>query len=62
MLETERQGSTSNSRMERELARLQHLHYRLRGVAQDLGFDAAGLLHTHAVDDLILYTGFGHLC
>ena len=31
-------------------------------IARDLGFDAAGLLHTRSIDDLILFTSFGRLC
>ena len=62
MLETERQGSTSDSTMERELVHLRHSHNRLREVARDLGFDAARLLRTHAQDDPILRTGFRRLC
>ena len=62
LLETERQGSTFDSVMERELVRLQHSHDRLRGLTKDLGFDIAGLLRTHAYDDPILRTGFGRLC
>jgi len=42
LLETERQGSISNSIMERELVCLQHSHGRLREIAGDLGFDAVG--------------------
>ena len=61
-LETESRGSTSNSMMERELFHLRHSNDRFRGVARDLGFDAAGLLCTHANDDPILRTGFGRLC
>ena len=41
LLEIERQGSTSDSMMERELVHLQHSHDRLREVARDLGFDVA---------------------
>ena len=48
--------------MERELNHLRHSHDILRGVAKDLGVDAAGLLRTHAHDDLILRTSFGRLC
>ena len=48
--------------MERELVRLRHSHDKLRGVARDLGFNATGLLHTHAHDDPILRTGFRRLC
>ena len=62
LLETERQGSTSDSTMERELVHLRHSHDRLREIASDLGFDAAGLLHTHAHDDPIFCTSFGRLC
>ena len=61
LLETERQGSTSNSMMERELVHLRHSHDKLREVAKDLGFDVARLLHIHAHNDLILYTSFGRL-
>ena len=62
LLKTKRQGSSSNSKMERELVHLQHSHDRLRGITRDLGFDAAKLLRTHAHDDSILRTGFGRLC
>ena len=62
LLETKRQGSTSDSMMERELVHLRHSHDRLRGVARDLGFDVVVLLRTHAYDDLILRTGFSRLC
>jgi len=62
LLKTERQGSTSNSTLEKELVCLWHSHGRLREIAKDLGFDAVGLLHTHAYDDLILHTSFGRLC
>ena len=62
LLETERQSSTSDPTMERELVYLRHSHDRLRKVARVLGFNAAGLLRTHAQDDLILHTGFGRLC
>ena len=62
LLEIERQGSTSDSMMERELVHLRHSHDRLRGVARDLGFDVVVLLRTHAYDDLILRTGFWRLC
>jgi len=62
LLETERQSSTSNPTMEKELVHLRHLHDRLREVAKDLRFDAAGLLHTHTQDDPILLIGFGRLC
>ena len=62
LLETKRQGPTSDSMMERELVHLRHSHERLRGVARVLGFDAAGLLCIHAHDDLILRTSFGRLC
>ena len=62
LLEIEREGSSFDSMMERELVHLWHSLYRLRRVARDLGFDAAGLLCTHAQDDPILYTGFGRLC
>ena len=61
-LETERQGFTSDSTMERELVRRRHSHDRLREIARDLGFDVAGLLLTHAHDDPILCTGFRRLC
>ena len=62
LLEIERQSSTSDPTMERELVCLRHSHDRLREVARDLGFDVAKLLHIHAQDDLILHTGFGRLC
>ena len=62
LLETERQGSNFDSTMERELVRLQHSHDRLREIARNLGFDAAGLLCTYAQDDSILHIGFGRLC
>ena len=62
LLEIERQSSTSDPTMERELVRLRHSHDRLRVVARDLGFDAAKLLRIHAQDDPILHTGFGRLC
>ena len=48
--------------MERELVHLRHLYNRLREVAGDLGFDAAGLLRTYPSDDPILHIGFGMLC
>ena len=41
LLETERQSSTSDPTMERELVHLWHSHDRLREVVRDLGFDAA---------------------
>ena len=59
LLETERQGSTFDSMIERKMVRLRHSHDRLRGVAKDLGFDGAGLLHTNAYDNPILCTSFG---
>ena len=62
LLKTERQGYTSNSMMEKELVHLRHSDDRLRKIARNLGFDAAGLFHTHAHDDLILCTSFGRLC
>ena len=62
LLETERQGSTSDSIMEKKLVRLWHSHDRLREISKDLEFDAAGLLRTHAQDDPILCTSFGRLC
>ena len=62
LLEIERQGSTSDSTMERELVRLRHSHDRLKMIARDLGFDTTELLHTHAHDDPILPTSFGRLC
>ena len=40
--------------MERELVRLQHSHGQLREISRVLGFDVAGLLHTHSSDGLIL--------
>jgi len=43
------------------LVRLRHSLNKLKRVAKDLGFDAAGLLRSHAHDDLILRTGFGIL-
>ena len=61
-LEIERQSSTLNPMMKTELVRLRHSHDRLREVARDLGFYAAGLLCTHAQDDPILLTSFGRLC
>ena len=61
LLETERQGSTSNSTMERELVHLQHLHDKLRKVAKDLGFYATRLLCTNAFNDLILHISFRRL-
>ena len=48
LLETERLGSTSDPTMERELVYLFHSHDRLREISRDLGFDAVGLLRTHA--------------
>ena len=62
LLETERQGSTSDSMMERKLVCLRHSHDKLKEIARDLGFDAAGLLRTHAYNDPILCTSFGRLC
>ena len=62
LLETKRQGCTSNSTMERELVHLRHSHGRLREITRDLGFDAIGLLRIHAHDDSILRTSFGRLC
>ena len=62
LLETKRQGFTFDSTMERELIHLRHSYDRLREIAKDLGFDAAGLLCTQAHDDPILRTGFGRLC
>ena len=62
LLGIERQGPTYDSMMERELVHLRHSHDRLRGVARGLGFDAVGLLCTHAHNDPILSTGFGRLC
>ena len=62
LLETERQGFTSDSMMERELVCLQHSHDRFKEIAKDLSFNAAEILRTHAHDDLILRTGFGRLC
>ena len=47
--------------MERELVRLRHSYSRLREIARDLGFDVAGLLHTHSLNDSILHIGFGVL-
>ena len=47
-LETERQSSTSDPMMERELVCLRHSHDKLREVARDLGFHATKLLRTHA--------------
>ena len=61
-METKRQGSTSDSMMERDLVHLRHSHDKLREIAKDLGFDSARLLHTHAQDDPILGTGFRRLC
>ena len=48
--------------MEMELVRLRYSHDKLREVTRDMGFDAAGLLHTHAQDDPILLTSFRRLC
>ena len=48
LLETERQSSTFDPMMERELVCLRHSHDRLKEVARDLGFDATRLLRTHA--------------
>ena len=48
LLETERQSSTSDPTMERELICLRNSHDRLKEVARDLGFDAIRLLRTHA--------------
>lgn len=48
LLRTERQSSTFDFSLERALVRLWHSYDRLREVAKDLGFDAAGLLRTHA--------------
>jgi len=62
LLETERQGFTFDSTMERELVCLQHLHDKLCKIAKDLCFNAVRLLRTHAFDDPILRTGFGRLC
>ena len=62
LLEIERQSSTSDPMMERELACLRHSHDRFREVARDLGFDAARLLCTHAEHDPILCIVFGRLC
>ena len=62
LLKTERQSFTSDPTMERELVRLWHSHDRLREIARDVGFNATGLIHTHAHDDPILCTGFGRLC
>ena len=62
LLETERQSSSSDPVMERELVRLCHSHDRLREIAKNLGFNAVGLLQTHAQDDPILHIGFGRLC
>ena len=47
---------------ERELVCLRHSYDRLKGVARDLGFDAAKLLRTYAHDDPILCTSFRRLC
>ena len=58
----ERQRLTFDSIMEKELVHLRHSNDRLRGVARDLGFDAAELLCTYAHDDPILRTGFRRLC
>ena len=62
LLETERQGSTFDSTMERELVCLLHSYDKHREIAIDLGFDAARLIRTHAQDDPILCTSFGRLC
>ena len=62
LLETERQSFTSDPMIERELVCLRHSHDKLREVARDLGFNAAGLLRTHAQDDPILHTSFKRLC
>ena len=47
--------------MERELVQLRHSYGQLREIAKDLGFDVAGLLYTHSLDNLILLTDFGRL-
>ena len=47
--------------MERELVQLRHSYGQLREIAKDLGFDVAGLLRTHSLDDPILHTSFGVL-
>ena len=44
------------------MVRILHSHDRLREIARDLGFDAAGLLRTHAQANPILNIGFGRLC
>ena len=62
LLEIERQSSTSDPTMERELVHLWHSHQKFKKVARNLGFNVAGLLHTHAQDDPILHTSFGRLC
>ena len=62
LLETERQGYTSDSMMEKELVHLRHSDDRLREITRDLGFDASELFSTHAHDDPILCTSFGRLC
>ena len=58
LLDTERQGYTSSPSLEKELVHLRHTYSRLSKIARDLGFDAAGLLHTYSSDDPILLIGF----
>ena len=61
LLEFERYGFTSSSMMKRELVCLRYSHDKLREIARDLGFDATGLLCTHAHDGPIFHTRFGRL-
>ena len=61
LLNIERHSCTSSPSVERELVHLQHSYSRLNEIARDLGFDAAGLLHTHSSNDPILLTEFGAL-
>ena len=62
LLKIERQGSTSNSTIEKESVHLRHSHDRLREIARNLGFDVARLLCTRVQDDPILCIGLGRLC
>ena len=57
LLETERQSSTFDPRMERELVRLRHSHDQVREVARDLGFDVAGLLMLRMIRFFALVLG-----
>ena len=61
LLGIERYRFTFSSTMKRELVRLRYSHDKLREIARDLGFDATGLLCTHAHDDPIFHTRFGRL-